>query len=277
MTYTAEEYEVIGLCVGLEAVADIVNHALLTFLPVTGRDGEGEIRFPTRTHQQLFLARLLDFAKEGGDSALTGIKGSCLDVLSHATSTRSFDHHDSVLPLASAVGEFRSWLAHATPLQLWLPTLDINATLEVPRLEYLYISGNYVKHNLSRLTAVSKRIKRMLDDHGYNVPLELVPLALDDFREHLQEDYFAYYGTWLAELINNIRWGLHDYLQPVFARCYVLTLEKPAYTYEYPSAISNRIPRAWFWRLMNHTRSGPYLRRFRAPAYSKLETLRGGE
>jgi hypothetical protein len=91
----------------------------------------------------------------------------------------------------------------------------------VPRIEFLFILGNHVKHNLSRLTEVSRRVADILAGHGHQVQLEQVPLALDDFQEHLGEDYFAYYGSWLAELVNNVRWGIQDYVLPTFREAYV--------------------------------------------------------
>lgn len=275
MTYALAEKETIGLCIALEAVGDIVNHALLELRDVQSLPGQAEVRFPSRVHQQLFLVRLLDFAKEGGDPTLTGVEDSCLSVLQAACQSKSFDFNDSVASLKKSTGTLVDWLESKTPFTLWLPSLEIEARLHVPRLEFLYISGNQVKHNLSRLTGLSKRIASMLKDHGHDVPLEQIPLALDDFREHLQEDYFAYYGTWLAELLNNVRWGLQDYLLPSFHASFT---RKPghelAYTYRYPASITNDVPRAWFWRLMNNIRSGPYLKRFTGVHYMKNEALR---
>src|SRR5262249_49735084 len=147
---------------------------------------------------------------------------------------------------------------------------DINATIRPSGLDFLRISGNHSKHNLSKLTRVSKDIQNLLAVHGYSVPLEMIPLALDDFREHLQENFFVYYGTWLAELVNNVRWGVQDYLTPIFRQsCTPTSDDPPAYRYMYPPNVQNDIPRQWFWRLMNNVRAGPYLRRFRGVHYLK--------
>jgi hypothetical protein len=138
---------------------------------------------------------------------LTGVKVSCLDVLTAACQTRSFGIGDSIVPLTQATAALRDWLNAQTTFQMWLPTLSLNAQLTVQRIEFLYILGNHAKHNLSRLTRISKTIAHVLDRNGYQVAIEEIPLALDDFREHLREDYFVYYGTWLAELVNNVRWA----------------------------------------------------------------------
>ena len=52
-----EEREAIGLCIALEALNDIVNHALLTVRHASEVSGEVEIRFPTRIHQSMFSCK----------------------------------------------------------------------------------------------------------------------------------------------------------------------------------------------------------------------------
>lgn len=275
MNYSAEEREAIGLCIALEALNDIVNHALLTVRQVSEGSGEAEVRFPTRIHQSMFLVRLLDFAKEGGDATLTGVDGSCLAVLQAACSSKSFDVEGTVGALRASTSALASWLDATTPLTLWLPSLNVEAKLVVPRSQFLYIAGNQAKHNISRLTGLSKLVAGMLTANGYPTSPEQVPIALDDFHEHLQEDYFAYYGTWLAELLNNVRWGIHIYLLPTFQKSFTPDVDGSVmYSYRYPASITNASPREWFWRLMNNVRTGPYLKPFTGTRYAKKEILR---
>lgn len=273
MPYTQTEIEAIGLCIALEAVGDMANHALLDIRDISQHyPGEAEVYFHTSVHQELFIIRLLDFVKETGDSRLTGVQGSCLKVLQSACATGSFDGN-SIDAFRKAVDEFASWLSHRAHISLWLPTLDIEASIEVSRLDFISISGNYFKHNLSRLTGVSKDVQRILEGNGYPVPLEQIPLALEDFQEHLQENYFVYYGTWLAELLNNVRWGLQEYLQPIFAASYTKDGgDDFRYRYEYPAEIQQEIPKRWFWRLMNNIRSGPSITRFAGAHYLKTQS-----
>jgi hypothetical protein len=275
MNYSTEEREAIGLCIALEALNDIVNHALLTVCQISEGSGEAEIRFPTRIHQSMFLVRLLDFAKEGGDATLTGVNGSCLAVLQAACIGKSFDVENSVDALRESTSALASWLDATTPLTLWLPSLNVEAKLVVPRHQFLYIAGNQAKHNISRLTGLSKLVAGMLTENGYPTSPEQVPIALDDFHEHLHEDYFAYYGTWLAELLNNVRWGIQTYLLPTFRASFTPAVDGSAiYGYRYPASITNANPREWFWRLMNNVRTGPYLKPFTGTRYAKKEILR---
>ncbi len=194
-------------------------------------------------------------------------------VLKEACATKSFDVNGSVTDLRNSIEAIESWLNYKKAITLWLPTLDINATIDVSRLEFLNITGNHSKHNLSRLTGVSRDVAKILSNHGYSVPEEQIPLALDDFREHLAENYFVYYSTWLSELLNNVRWGLQAYLEPTFAHSYRAGLEDSlANSYAYPADIQGNVPRQWFWRLMNNVRARPYLKQFVGAHYLKQES-----
>lgn len=276
MALNSAEYESIGLCIATEAINDMANHTMLQIGDLDDPLGEAEVRFPSRTHQGLFLSRLLDFVHESANAELTGVNGSCLGVLESACTIRSFEYNGSAASLVDATGALRTWLNAETTLKLWLPTLDIDALLTLRRVDYLYISGNQAKHNLARLTAVAKKVGKILNDHGYYPPLQLIPLALDDFKVHLAEHFFVYYGTWLAELLNNVRWGLQEYLQPTFQRAYVKLPGEFAYEYRFPAEVVDAVAQEWFWRLMNHMRTGPYFHRFSGAAYMKRESLAPG-
>lgn len=270
MSYDTAEIEVIGLCISLEAVGDMVNHALFELRDVSMYPGEVEVFFHTQIHQELFIIRLLDFVKEVGDSRLTGVSGSCLKVLQSVCDSCSFNQDNSIKSLKNLVLELNEWLNYKTPIKLWLPTLDIEADIEVSRLDLIAISGNHCKHNLSRLTTVSRQIYSILNGNGYSVSLEQIPLALDDFREHLQNNYFIYYGTYLGEMLNNIRWGIQNYLHPTYKASYKKDDQNDIrYRYQYPAKITQEIPRQWFWRLMNHIRTGPSFKEFTCAHYLK--------
>lgn len=275
MNNPTKESEAIGLCIALEAIGDILNHALLEIRGLENGSSDVTVYFHSRIHQQLFLIRLLDFAKETGDFGMTGVKGSCLDVIRSACETKHFDVNNSVGELKKAVDRLNEWLHTPTTLKLWIPTLDLEVKLQVTRIYLLYISGNEAKHNISRLTGLAKNIQRMLIAHGHEVPIEQIPLALDEFTENLSEHFFAYYSTWLSELLNDVRWGLQEYLIPIYRSCYITTpeVDEQAYSFDYPSDISSSISKSWFWRLMNNVRTGPYFKRFNASSYFKMTDI----
>lgn len=275
MSYSVPEREVIGLCIAWEAIDNLVNRSLLDLGHADEQPRAAEVRFPTMIHRDLFLVRLLDFSKEAGESALTGVQGSCLAVLEEACKSLSFEINGSSTTLIKATSALSDWLRATTTLNLWLPSLNVEAQLSVPRIQFLYIAGNQAKHNISRLTSVSRVIAKMLEEHGYNVALERIPLALDDFRENLHADYFTYYGSWLAELLNDVRWGLYLYLLPTFQRSFNTDPGGEfIYSYKYPDAIASEIPQEWFWRLMNLCRGEPFVKPFTVAKHMKKEVLR---
>jgi hypothetical protein len=264
MSYNEIEREAVGLCVCLEAINNIVNHALLDIRSSSKYPNESMVYFNSSAQKDLFLIRFLDFSKEAGNAQLTGTSGSCLVILTLICDSPAIGSVDYAKDLRAAVFELNEWLNFKSSMKLWLPTLDINAELEVSRLEFLTISGNQSKHNLSRLMGVSKLIQNILDRNGYEVAIDHIPLALDDFHEHLQENYFIYHGTWITELLNNIRWSIQTYLAPIYTKCYIKGMDL-SYGYSYPDQLKNEIARMWFWRLMNNVRSGPYIKKFKSP------------
>lgn len=44
------------------------------------------------------------------------------------------------------------------------------------------------------------------------------------------------------------------------------------YRYEFPSAITKKISRRWFWRLMNNARREPNLKKLKSVRYLKNES-----
>ena len=275
---SAAELEAIGLCVCCEALDDIVNRGLLEMIEVSQRPGECETRFHTRYHQLLFLIRLLDFAKESGDSSLTGVKGSCIEVLGTAAIQRALHPAGDSAPLAAAVTNLRDWLEREREVKMWLPTLNIDAQIKLPCMDLLHIAGNQSKHNLSRLTGVCGRIATTLQKQNYAVSAEMIPLALDEFHEHLVENFFCYYGTWLAELLNEVRWGIYSYLKPQFDWSYQKQGDG-LYSFRYPAEVQDDVVRQWYWRLMNIMRHEPIFKRFTCGqslrSQSSLEWING--
>lgn len=275
MNFSAQEREVVGVCIALEALDDIVNHSLLDLHNPSSSHGESEVHFPTSIHQKMFLIRLLDFVKEEGDGTLTGVQGSCLAILRAACTSRAFDVDNSVMSLRNSTSALAGWLDAKKPLTLRFPTLDIEVTLNVPRLEFVNIGGNQAKHNTARLTRLSQRIAKLLRQSGHDIASEQIPLALSDLHEQLGEDYFVYYCTWLSELMNNVRWGVQDYLCPTYQDAYTPRIDGGLrYTYRYPAWLHHPIAQDWFFRLMNRVRSGPRFRRFVGSRYLKREILR---
>ncbi|QWT22082.1 hypothetical protein KPL74_08755 [Bacillus sp. NP157] len=266
------EREAIGLCVCTAALDDLVNHDLMQ-LTING-DGEMEVRFHARAHRSLFLIRLLDFVSEKGSAGLLGVKSSCLDVLEQVADQPVLGDQCGGEGLAAAVVALKSWMDAPITPTVWLPSIGTNARLSVTRHQLLEISGNQAKHNPSRLSAVSGKLQAILGAAGHQVAIDKVPFALGDLRDHLEGNLFIYYATWIAELLNNVRWAIHRYLEPVYRTVYRKESRfEGDYTFALPPGLTRgSAPHMWFHDLMNHVRSGPIVPPFRAWRFLREES-----
>ena len=261
MGFTKAETEIISLWVVCGSLDPMVNHALLKLV---GDRGACEVRFETSIHQQLFNILLLDFF-EKVDVTLTGEQGSCLDVLDGACRTASFDENGSVEFLSKPVDGLRAWLDAEITVGTWLPSIHQKLDLKIQRRESIYICGNMSKHNLARLTGAAKRLDEILCRHGVTVGYVKALHVLDDFYVRFHEDIFEYHSTVITELLNNIRWGIHDYLSPEYLRAKVQNDSDPTkYSYRYPNAVLDDFAKSCYWDLMNTVRRKPYMERFTA-------------
>lgn len=274
MPHSTLEYEAAGLCIVWDAIDDIANFGLIELRDSSRVEDQCEVYFHSYAHKHLYLARLLDFAHESGDADFTGVDGSCLQVLEAACDTRCFDSEGSIQELRQSVEALSRWFSTRTQFNFWLPTLGINADLNMPRIDFLRIAGNQSKHNLSRLSRVSKRVARTLREHGCAVPDEDVHVALSDFSEHLHEHFFVYYAGWLTEMLNNIRWGLRAYLAPTLAEHFQPNPRGDLFaTYSYPAEVQSEVSKLWFNGLLNHVRERPIFKRFAVSENFKLEQV----
>ena len=261
MGLTKVETEIIGLWAACGSLDSMVNHALLKLV---GGHGAREVRFETSTHQQLFNILLLDFL-EKVDVTLTGEQGSCLDVLDGACRTASFHENGSVELLAKPVNDLRTWLNAEITVGTWLPSIHQQLDLKIQRQESIYICGNISKHNLARLTGAAKRLDEILRRHGVTVGYVKALHVLNDFYARFHEDIFEYHSTVITELLNNIRWGIHDYLSPEYLGAKVQDAGDPIrYSYRYPDSVSDDFAKSCYWDLMNMVQRKPYMERFTA-------------
>jgi len=267
MEFTKVEREVIGLWVACGSLDSMVNHALLKLV---GDGGVKEVHFETSTHQQLFNILLLDFL-EKVDVKLTGEQGSCLEVIEGACRTASFDKNGSVEFLKSSVDALRTWLDAEITVATWLPSIQQQLDLKIQRRESIYICGNISKHNLARLTGAAKRLDEVLRRHDVTVGYVKALHVLDDFNVRFHEDIFEYHSTVIAELLNNVRWGIHDYLSPGYLGAKVQdACDLTKDSYRYPEDVSDDFARSCYRDLMSSVRRKPNMERFIANSSFKL-------
>lgn len=270
---TPQEREVVGLAVCIEALNSLVNHAVLQFTPVSNQPGEMEVRFHNSAHRDLFLIRLQDFLSEKGCETVLGAEMTCVEVLQAACAQRQFEVGGSGTSLTTAVTELTEWLAAPLAAKLWLPTIDVEAKLRVTRAQMLRIAGNQAKHNPSRLSRVAKFASKLLREQGYDVPPHLIPFVLNDFRDHLHDNFFIYYASWTAELLNNVRWGVQRYLEPLLHQSLIPEDgDFPRWHYLYPAEVTSDVAQAWFRELMGRLTSPPPVRPFKASGFLREQS-----
>ena len=270
-----EVKEAIGLCVAFEALRDLVNHCFLDFRELADSPGQAEVVFKSTPHRDLFYIRLLDFTHEKGSKDLLGEPLSCLDVIERASANPRLSDPGPAQELAEAASSLRRWLDQVIHPKVWLGSVSINVRLSVTRIGLLRIVGNQAKHNAARLTSVCKQVQMLLDQQGNSLPLEQIPFVLDDLREQLGENIFIYYGSWLAELTNNLSWALYRYVEPVYRQHIVYVDGQLPGMYRFrplPGVAPESLEHQWFHRLLNEARQMPYVQPFTAPHYLKTKS-----
>jgi hypothetical protein len=138
-------------------------------------------------------------------------------------------------------------------------------------MAFIKLCGNISKHNFLRATGVAEELKEIISQSGVSVGLDDTLLALSDFYERFHTDILNYHASTIAEFLNNIRWGIYEYLQPEFHRSIVWeSRDPPKYRYTYPNGVTSRLAKECYWELMNEVRSPPYVRRFQVTKWLKL-------
>ena len=74
-------------------------------------------------------------------------------------------------------------------------------------------------------------------------------------------------------MLNNIRWGIHEYLLPEFNKSYRKDASDPKgfrYSYDYPEKIKDEFVKNCYWSLMNSVRAEPSIKKFKSTKLLKL-------
>lgn len=267
LVLTAVEEEVVFLKATLDAIDSMVNFALMS---LHGTDPESSILFETSVHQQLFNIALVDFLSRTDKKAPVQQR-SYLGALRQIAKSPNFSVHDSVAPLRTATADFANWLETEITVEVWFPSIQVKAPLRVKRVQYIKMTGDLSKHNFLRSVGVADDLQTLLAKQGVPVELEAALLALGDFYEWFHDHVLNYHSSTLAAYLNELRWGIHDYLGPEFSRSIVWEGgDPPIYKYTYPSDVTSRFGQESYWALMNLVRSKPYVRRFQVTKWLKL-------
>jgi hypothetical protein len=259
--------EVILLRGAWELIDEMVNFALLDLL---GKDPDSEVRFHTHIHQRYFNVLLTDFLSRT-DRKLPLQQTSFLGGLRAISMLPRFDRNRSVDKLGRSAEDFSTWLDTEVEVDIWMPSIDVQAVLTLRRLMFLKLCGNVTKHSFLRSAGFAEELRSLLSFAGHDVTLDRALLALGDFYERFHTDILNYHASTLGEFLNNLRWGIYEYLRPEYdASVRFEAGDPPAYHYEIPDDLNTEFAKTCYWDLMNGVRSEPYMRRFEVTRCLKL-------
>lgn len=261
------EQEVVFLKAILELVGSMVNFEMMELI---GDDPNTQVSFKTSTHHRFFSIALVDFLSRTDPRAPVD-KRSYLEALRGICEFPFFSEDGSIATLHRATLEFVEWLETEVEVEIWLASIGKQASVKLPRLLFLKMAGNLSKHNVMRAIGVAEDFQAVLEKAGHAISPEESLLVLSDFYERFHGDILHYHSSTITEFLNNIRWGIYEYLQPEFRRSIVWEGGDPAkYHYTPPAEIQNSYALDCYWSLLNEVRSPPFVRRFQVTRWLKL-------
>lgn len=259
MKYKGIELESIQLKAVVDSIDDIVNHELMRF-----NDSEEYtyVVINSYTHQKHFNIMLVDFLSNlDGGVFRTSI--SCLRVLRNISENPHFEKDNSIHYLSEPVDTLKNWLEAVVTVDVWFPSVNVEACFNIRRIDFIKICGNICKHGLGRLTKTAKDLRKIFKNNGFEIDDEQSLLALEDFHEKFHEDILTYHLGHIAEMLNDIRWGVHQYLLPEFISSYHQTgIQHRPYSYTIPKEICSKFAKNSYWELMNLILIKPPVRQF---------------
>ena len=269
MNFSGIEKEIIFLKAITELIDNMVNREVIVLFH---DDPDSEIRFNSMTHQKYFNIMLLDFLS-CSDKNILGEQTSYLGALQTICQSPSFNINSSIGNLTVSTKEFVEWLQKEVIVEkIWLPSIDLETNLIIKRVDFIKICGNISKHNFSRLSGVVRELMEIFKRNNHILEKEEALLILEEFYEWFHTNIFNYHSSAIAEFLNNIRWGIYEYLRPEFKQSIVYENDEHPrrYRYTYPKEVNNKFAQNCYWELMNEIRSKPYIEKFQVTHYLKM-------
>jgi hypothetical protein len=273
--FTQTEQEVIVLKAVWELIAEMVNYEM--FLKPT-RTSDVQLMFHTITHGRLFNILLVDFLSE--PNATFGLpsppRQSPMSDQSYLFYLRRVCNCPTLNRVADSIKTplevFVQWLETECLVEkVWLPSIQLEPDIKVKRIAFIRICGNIAKHSFTRLNRDADLICKILKANGHSIDVEQAYLVIPEFYEWFHAHIFSYHSSAIAEFLNNIRWGIYDYLKPEFVKAF--TKDNPAstaYRFIHPAECDRPVAQALYCDLMNAVRSEPYMPRFEVTRYLKM-------
>ena len=204
------EKEVVFLKAIKGMIDEMVNFGIFE---IRGDYSNAEVYFHKSIHQRFFNIMLVDFLS-CADKKIIGESVPYLSALSGIANNPHFNQNNSINNLRISVDNFKKWLEHEFTKNIWLSSIQLDIDLHIKRIEFIKICGNISKHNFSRLSGVVSDIKKIFIRNKKTLTENEILTSLDNFYEWFHEDVFNYHGSTIVEFLNNISWGIYEYLKP---------------------------------------------------------------
>lgn len=266
--YSDLDREIIVLSAVWDLIGSMVNYA---HFEKEHQLDDAMLIFRTRECSRLFIIILADFLslprsgmfglrhRPGTGSLATTYLGNLLEI-----STKPHFSGDTAL-LSSSATAFANWLDGTVTVEnVWLPSIEREGSITVQRNTYLKICGTASKHAITRLGDIVRKIQKVLANNGTVIDEGQSYLVIPDFQEWFRDHVFEVNSTTIAFFLNEIRWGIFQYMRAEFERAYrpCLVGNVPTNRFDIPPEIIDPLVRSMYWDLMNGVRSEPYFPRF---------------
>jgi hypothetical protein len=267
------EKEILILKAVWESIHSMLNYQVVN---LNHNDPNSQIGFKSSIHKKFFNIILVDFL----NATIFGIGKTCLDALKDVSENPQFNLE--VTSLQNATRNFDKWLNQEIELKnkhdgekrdFWFPTINQAICLKITRKEFIEVCGNISKHNPFVLNRVANKIITIFSRNAVTIDISEALLLMGEFYEQFHDDLFSYHCSTIAEFLNNLRWSIFEYLQPLynqFLEDYMHEkFKERKYPYNIPINLKIPYAREIFWNLMNDVRSEPYMPKFEVTPHLK--------
>jgi hypothetical protein len=263
------EKEIIYLLAIKQFIDEMVN---LEVIHLLGESPDMNIQFKSITHQKFFNIILVDFLS-CADTKILGEEKPYLKALTSICKHPHFNQNDSIKTLNDTTESFIDWLNKEFIVEkIWFPSINLETNLTIKRIEFIKICGNLSKHNFSRLSGVAKEIIEIFKNNQLTLSEENALAIFGEFYDWFHNNIFNYHSSAIAEFLNNIRWGIYEYLQPEYKQSIIYIQNDPRnrHKYTYPKGVGNKFAKECYWNLMNEIMVKPHMKKFVVTRYLKM-------
>ncbi len=273
--YSNLDQEIIILAAVWELIGSMVHYG--HFVKYSNPQITQLDRFTSTEARNIFLVVLSDFLAHPRDGmfglkkpkVVGGMQDTHIAYLSQVVENPNLGQNCQ--PLKDAIASFSTWLdGEAIVDDVNFSSIGWTGTLRVNRKDYLKVCGNATKHGFMRLSRTVKLVKRILDQNGKVIDDGESYIVIPDFIEWFRDDVFVASASRVAWHLNEIRWGMYEYLHMEFQRSFEPTevvSGAQMYRYDYPKGLSDPLVKSIYWDLMNEMRSPPFVPRFTPDPY----------